>query len=103
METKILLVDDNEDLLKISQLILKSQGYDTDIASTIEDAEQKIIQQLPSLLLLDVNICNEDGRAFCSRLKQQTETQNIKVVLMSGYDYSEAEWNGADDFLQKPF
>jgi len=103
MHAPILLVDDNEDLVKITGLILKAQGYPVWTASTVEEATNLIKTQKPALILLDVCICQEDGLQFCDQLKHDAATLDIKVILMSGYEYSKEEWNGADDFLYKPF
>jgi len=104
MNAKILLVDDNEDLLTITQIILKAQGYDTFLATTIEDARRKIRIHQPALLLLDVSICeNDDGRLYCRQLKEEAATQGIRIILMSGNEYDSTELVGADAFLQKPF
>lgn len=104
MNTKILLVDDNEDLLKITQIILKAQGYETFLATTIEEARRKIKIHQPSLILLDVSVCEkEDGRAYCRQLKEEAATCGIRVLLMSGNEYDNTELAGADAFLQKPF
>ena len=103
MYPKILLVDDNEDLLLITQIILKGQGYEVVLAKTIDEAVQKIRIHNPVLILLDVFICKEDGRQFCSRIKAEADTQNIRVILMSGDDFSGDAQRIADDFLPKPF
>jgi two-component system alkaline phosphatase synthesis response regulator PhoP len=104
MGTKILLVDDNEDLLKITQIILKAQGYDIFLATTIEEAARKIRIHQPALLLLDVSVCEkEDGRMYCQQLKEEAATKDIRIIMMSGNEYDGHELNGADDFLQKPF
>lgn len=104
MNTKILLVDDNEDLLKITQLILKAQGYETVLATSIEEAGRKIKIHQPALILLDMCICKEnDGRAYCGQLKEEAATKGIRIILMSGNEYDIHELKEADDFLQKPF
>ena len=102
---KILLVDDNKDLLQIVQIILKGQGYETVLASCIEEATQKIKIHKPALILMDVFISDQDGREFCNKLKNDDETSNIRVIMMSGYDNTLGlmSWVGADDFMQKPF
>lgn len=104
-EKKILLLDDNKDLLLIIQIILKAQGYEVVQASCVEEAVQKIRIHQPSLILMDVFIKEEDGRELCSQLKRQPDTNGIKVIMMSGID-SENETLyaiGADDFIPKPF
>jgi two-component system, OmpR family, response regulator VicR len=102
---KILLLDDNKDLLQIVQIILKGQGYETVLASCIEEAKQKIKIHKPALILMDVFISDQDGREFCNQLKAEEETSNIRVIMMSGYDSNLGlmKWTGADDFMQKPF
>lgn len=102
---KILLLDDNRDLLQIVQIILKGQGYESVLACCIDEAVTKIHIHKPSLILMDVYISDEDGREFCSRLKNDKETNTIRVIMMSGYDNNLGmmAWVGADDFMQKPF
>jgi two-component system alkaline phosphatase synthesis response regulator PhoP len=104
MNHKILLVDDNEDLLKITQIILKAQGYETFLATSIEEAGRKLKIHQPALLLLDVSVCaQDDGRDYCRQLKEEAATKGIRIILMSGNEYDGAELSEADDFLQKPF
>jgi DNA-binding response OmpR family regulator len=100
---KILLVDDNEDLLLITQIILKGQGYETFLATSIEDATRKIKIHQPQLLLLDVCIGDEDGREYCRQLKSNADTQSIHIILMSGDDLAMEKNCIGDDFLAKPF
>jgi len=102
MHHKILLVDDNVDLLMITQIILKSQGYETAIALSLQEAERKIKIYQPLLILLDVCIGHEQGDSFCKSLKSNPDTSNIRVILMSGDDCRENMQTG-DDFLAKPF
>lgn len=104
-EQKILLLDDNKDLLLVVQIILKGQGYQTIVASSTEEAKRKISIHKPSVVLMDVCLGEEDGCHFCNELKHQDDTHNIRVIMMSGYDnlcdlVLDA---GADDFIQKPF
>lgn len=102
---KILLLDDNKDLLLIVQIILKAQGYDVVQACCVNEAAQKIKIHQPSLILMDVFIKEEDGREFCSALKRDNDTESIKVIMMSGIDGENENLYaiGADDFIAKPF
>lgn len=100
---KILLVDDNDDLLLITQIILKGQGYEVILARTIEEAEHKIKLHHPPLILLDIFICEQDGREFCRQLKQEAGTKDIRVILMSGDDDHLRKAKVGDDVLPKPF
>jgi two-component system, OmpR family, response regulator VicR len=103
MKGKILLVDDNDDLLLITQIILKGQGYETVLARSIDEAERKLRIHQPALLLLDINVGDEDGRPFCYQIKQKASEDCPRVILMSGDDCREFARAAADDFLPKPF
>jgi DNA-binding response OmpR family regulator len=102
---KILLLDDNRDLLQIVQIILKGQGYDTILASSVEEAVLKIKIHKPVLILMDVCLSDQDGYTFCSQLKNDPETGTIRVIMMSGEDCNQnmISFSHADDFMQKPF
>jgi two-component system, OmpR family, response regulator VicR len=104
-EKKILLLDDNRDLLLIVQIILKGQGYEVVQATCVEEALQKIRIHQPSLIMMDVFIKDQDGRELCCQLKKDPATSNIKVILMSGIETENANLQciGADDFISKPF
>jgi two-component system, OmpR family, response regulator VicR len=102
---KILLLDDNRDLLQIVQIILKGQGYETVLASSIEEALLKIKVHKPVLILMDVCLSDQDGYTFCNQIKNDPETSNIRVIMMSGEDINQRmiSYAHADDFMQKPF
>lgn len=102
---KILLLDDNRDLLQIVQIILKGQGYETILASSIEEAALKIKIHKPVLILMDVCLSDQDGYHFCSQLKNDPDTGSIRVIMMSGEDCNQTmiSFAHADDFMQKPF
>jgi CheY-like chemotaxis protein len=104
-EKKILLLDDNKDLLLIVQIILKGQGYDVVQACCVEEALQKIKIHNPMLIMMDVFIKEQDGRELCSQLKKDPATSNIKIIMMSGIESDNANLQliGADDFIPKPF
>ena len=102
---KILLLDDNRDLLQIVQIILKGQGYDTVLASSVEEASLKIRIHKPVLILMDVCLSDKDGYTFCNELKSDPETSSMRVIMMSGEDFNQSmiSFSHADDFMQKPF
>lgn len=103
MKDKILLVDDNDDLLMITQIILKGQGYETVLARSLDEAEKKIKIHQPGLVLLDVCLGDQDGRLFCYQLKSAPDSDPPRIILMSGDDCFEYRDIAADDFLPKPF
>ncbi|RYY97790.1 MAG: response regulator [Chitinophagaceae bacterium] len=103
MTPKILLVDDNADLLLVTQIILKGQGYEPVLATSLAEAERKIRIHRPSLLLLDIGLGDADGRLLCRQIKEDPETSDVRVILMSGDEEWGYRHTGADDFLAKPF
>ncbi|WP_345257697.1 response regulator [Flaviaesturariibacter amylovorans] len=103
MNPKILLVDDNADLLLVTQIILKGQGYEPVLASSLAEAERKLRIHRPALLLLDIGLGDADGRVLCRQIKDDPETSDVRVILMSGDEEWALRNTGADDFLAKPF
>jgi len=102
---RILVVDDDADLLMLLERQLTQQGYEAETAISLAEAEEMIVYFDPHLVLLDVNIRGEDGRQLCWKLKHQPVYRIPKVMIISGFDYnaSRAAIFGADDILPKPF
>lgn len=102
---RILIVDDDIDLLMLLERQLKQQGYETETAVSISEAEELIAYFDPHLVLLDINIRGEDGRQLCWKIKHQPLYRSVKVLIISGFDYnsSRAALFGADGVLPKPF
>lgn len=100
---RILIIDDDIDLLMLLERSLQKEGYDIETAASLPEAEEVFLYFTPHLVLLDINVNGEDGRKLCWKLKKNTDTE-IKVVIISGYDYStgRAAIFGADDLLPKP-
>jgi DNA-binding response OmpR family regulator len=101
---RILIVDDDLDLLMLLERRLKKENYEIETAASLPEAEEIIATFSPHLLLLDVNVNGEDGRQLCWRLKKSVIYKEVKVLMMSGYDYSigRAALFGADNLLPKP-
>lgn len=102
---RILVVDDDIDLLMLLERQLKQQGYEAETAISLAEAEELVVYFDPHLVLLDINIRGEDGRQLCWKLKNQPVYRIPKVLIISGFDYnaSRAALFGADDILPKPF
>src|SRR5436190_683383 len=102
---RILIVDDDVDLLMLLERQLKMEGYETETAISLTEAEQLVVYFDPHLVLLDINVRGEDGRQLCWKLKHQPVYRVAKVLIISGFDYSFARaiLFGADDILPQPF
>lgn len=102
---RILIIDDDIDLLMLLERSLVKEGYWVEAAASLPEGEEVIASFRPDLILLDINVNGEDGRQLCWKLKKQADDNAVKVIIISGYDYSagRAVLFGADDLLPKPF
>jgi DNA-binding response OmpR family regulator len=102
---RLLVVDDELDILEFLQIILEEEGYEVVTADKGEYLEQLHNGGLPHLILLDVLLSGKDGREIVKYLKSQQETKYIPVIMFSAHPSAEetARLAGADDFLAKPF
>lgn len=103
---KILIVDDDLDLLEITKSLLVRKGFEVETSSCSEDAYQKIEHFSPQIILLDVFLAGVDGLATCRRLKTEIKTSGIPIMIVSGYPRASQSIiydYGADDFIAKPF
>lgn len=101
----ILIVDDDQlGQMRLSQ-VLKRNGYDTISASDGKGALGKISAAAPDLILLDINLPGIDGFEVTGRIKNNPETSNIPVILITGLNtvdnHVKALDMGADDFISK--
>jgi DNA-binding response OmpR family regulator len=103
-QKRILIIDDDIDLLMLLERRLVKEGYKIEAAASLPEAEDVLPAFKPNLVLLDINVNGEDGRQLCWKLKKENRGRDIKVIIISGYDYSagRAVLFGADDLLPKP-
>lgn len=103
---KILVVDDDDDVLETIQLILEIGGYDVEPLNDAALVFERIHEFEPDLILLDVVLGKIDGRVICSQIKCHIDTNHIPILMMSGlYDLKEIQDMecAPDDFMSKPF
>ena len=103
--SKILVVDDDIDILSVMEILLSMKGFDVEVTSKGENTIPKIESFKPDLILLDVLISGYDGRTICKQLKSNKSTSHIPVIMFSAHPGAAAtiaEY-GADDFIAKPF
>jgi DNA-binding response OmpR family regulator len=106
MRKKILLVDDNEELLEVLRLSLQDAGFSIITATDGIEALKKARTVLPDLILLDLMLPGMDGFAVCETLRRDPTTASLPVLMLSGMSgqlpkYAGLE-SGGTDFISKP-
>ena len=104
---KILIVEDEESLLKLESILLTSKGYDVRGVPNGLAALEAISQEPPDLVLLDIMLPEMDGFEVCRHIKENEATRHIPVIMLtakkSREDMSRGEKVGADWYITKPF
>lgn len=103
---RILVVDDDKDILEIIEFILDDSGY---VVETLADGHllfDRIRSCRPDLIILDIMLGNMDGRELCRDIKTNLDTHNIPVIMISA-SHALTDINSPkgkpDDFIAKPF
>jgi CheY-like chemotaxis protein len=102
---KIMVVDDEKDLLAAVKGVFEKAGYDVAVTTSCKEGADILASFKPNLIFLDINVGSEDGREMCKQIKSLAEHKHIPIVLISANDdalraYKECD---ADSFLRKPF
>jgi two-component system alkaline phosphatase synthesis response regulator PhoP len=103
---KILIADDEPDILEIISYNLRTEGYETITAKDGEDALQKAKQTKPDLIILDVMMPNKNGMEVCKLLRNQPDFQQTLIIFLTALNDEGSHIRGlefgADDYLTKP-
>jgi DNA-binding response OmpR family regulator len=106
---RILVVDDEPEILRMLEKSLKAEGHQIDTARDGREAEQKLKGPRPDLVLLDAMLPHVHGFELCNRIKGDARLRAVPVIMMSavyrGWRFAQdaREAFGADDYLEKPF
>ena len=104
---KILIVDDEEDVLELVRYNLNRSGYQIETASSGEEALSKARKSSPGLIILDLMLPGIDGLEVCKKLKGDIKTEHIPIVMLTAKgDESDIVTGlelGAEDYITKPF
>ncbi len=102
----IVYIDDNQDMLKLAERILSDEGYKIITAISPSEGIDKIKEEKPDVVLLDINMPSMDGYKVCSVLQENEETSFIPVIFLtaleSDRDKAKAFSAGGVDYLVKP-
>jgi len=107
MREKILIVDDEKDIVKMLDYNLKKEGFRTISAYDGEDALDLAVREHPDLIILDLMLPGLDGLEVCKSLKKADKTALIPIIMLTAKT-KEADKIvglelGADDYMTKPF
>jgi len=104
--SKILLVDDEEDILEFLSYNLKKEGFRIDTANNGISALKKLEKSKPDLIILDVMMPEMDGIEVCEKIREQDNFDDVLILFLTARseEYSELAGfsAGADDYITKP-
>lgn len=106
MSNKVLVLDDDPDILDIISYILSEKDYTVQTLARGTEVFETIKNFNPDLVLMDVMLGDTDGRVICRHLKSNEKTREIPVILISAsHDLAQSlNQDGApNDFIAKPF
>ena len=107
MEKSVLIIEDEKLIVVSTQMVLEAAGFRVDAAMNGEEGISKARAQTPDLILLDIMMPGIDGWETLTRLKQETSTSEIPVVIFTAREHSRGHQKsaemGAADYFRKPF
>ncbi len=107
MKKKILIVEDNLDIIYIHRRIVQNLGYDFILAVNGKEAVEMAATQLPDLILLDIMLPEMDGLEAARQIRKNPKTHFIPILAVTAKitleDKEDCLRNGCDDYLPKPF
>ena len=107
MKKKILIVDDEPNIVVPLEFLMKQNNYEVQTAGTGEKAIDLILTWKPDLVLLDIMLPGMDGYEVCQKIRQLKEFNRLKIVFLSAMarsiDIAKGMGLSADDYITKPF
>jgi two-component system phosphate regulon response regulator PhoB len=107
VSTRVLIVEDEESLTLLLQYNLEKEGYAVEVVTRGDEAEIRLKERIPDLLLLDWMLPGLSGIELCRRLRARPETQGLPIIMLTArgeeFDRVRGLATGADDYVVKPF
>jgi DNA-binding response OmpR family regulator len=104
---KILLADDEPNILMSLDFLMRKEGYHVFIARNGKEALEIAFKNLPDAIVLDIMMPELDGYEVCKQIRQSEDLANVKIVFLSAKsketDFEKGYQMGADLYLTKPF
>jgi two-component system phosphate regulon response regulator PhoB len=105
--TSVLVVDDDPIIRDVVEMVLRGRGLDVDMRSSGRDAVRAAHDQHPDCAVVDVSMPDMSGLEVCRALREDQDTSDIPIILLTGrgqwLDVASGFDAGADDYLVKPF
>ena len=107
MTARILIVEDEEPLTLLLRYNLEAEGYEVETAARGDDAEVRLKEGVPDLVVLDWMLPGMSGIELCRRLRARADTERLPIIMLTARG-EESERvrglaTGADDYVVKPF
>lgn len=107
MPPKVLIVDDEPNIVLPLQFLMEQSNYIVSVATSGEEALEKIIQFNPDLILLDIMLPGVDGYEVCEIVRLNPDWKGIKIIFLTAkgreVDVAKGMMLGADSYIVKPF
>ncbi|MDQ7785875.1 MAG: response regulator transcription factor [Desulfomonilaceae bacterium] len=107
MNKRILVVDDEEDILELVKYNLEKNGYHVTCVTTGEQALESLKSRIPDAIVLDLMLPGQDGLDVCRKIKGRRDTSAVPIVMLTAKgedaDIVTGLELGADDYVTKPF
>ncbi len=106
---KIVIFDDEVDMLTVTETILKSRGFEVATFDSSKNAIEDIKREKPDLILLDINMPHKDGYQVCDEIRCDDEIKHIPVIVFTAQPIEKDlidkahHFYGANDYVIKPF
>ena len=107
MAKRVLIVDDEANIVAALDYLLRRSGYEVSVAATGDEALRQVEALAPDLVLLDVMMPQKSGYEVCRRIRERPEWAAVKIVMLSAKgreaEVSKGMSLGADLYVTKPF
>lgn len=107
MMKRVIVVDDDKEIREIVTFVLKRNGFEVAVASNGQQLQQLLAEKLPDLIILDVMMPGQDGYQIFNTLRNEVQTQQIPVMIMTAHTeniYERISVDlGAAEHVTKPF
>lgn len=105
MTKRIHVLEDDSDIRFIIEHLLRDEGYELQLSSSVSELKSKLRDALPDLFIIDVMLPDGNGIEICDDLKNDLFTKHIPVIVMSANPRSKqmSSQANADDYISKPF